>query len=57
MKANTECLLIHPPPAPLYQIIETQDQLTYNIGYLSFVDEDEYAEVTAHNSGNLTQNV
>ena len=32
-------------------IVKRQDELTYNVGYLSFIDECCYTELTTHNSG------
>ena len=31
-------------------VVEIHDDITYNVVYLSFIDEIEFAEVTAHNS-------
>ena len=32
-------------------VMERKYELTYNVCYLSFIDEYKYEEVTAHNSG------
>ena len=32
-------------------VVEKQDELTYNVNYLCFIDEYKYAEVTSHNTG------